>query len=152
MRNKIKWLTTSDMFGHKYVMTNGTDNWDIPEVQENEWTKNQKQVKKFYWFRSPKITVREIESTLGLLGESEGKFNFEVWETDGKFDASLKVENHDDATNIAWTLTETWMKWSKESENEFKASLKPQKPLKAKIDKNGNLVVKGKVTVASLGN
>ena len=89
---------------------------------------------------------------LGFLTETDGYFYFEVWETDGVFDASLKFANKEDAENLAWTMTETWMKWDTNAEEDWKESRKPKKPLKVKINKDGSVTVKTKVSVTTLGS
>jgi hypothetical protein len=151
-RNRLQWKLTTNVFGYNYVMSNGKQDWVIPESQDKNWKPKQRVLKDFYWFRAPNITISQIEHVLGFLTETDGNFYFEVWETDGKFDASLKFALKDDAENLAWTMTETWMKWDVNAEADWKESQKPSKPVKVKVHKDGSITVKTKVKVTSLGS
>ena len=149
-RNRLQWKLVKNVFGNNYVMSNGKQDWVIPEAQEKNWKPKQRNLTEFYWFRAPRINISQIEQVLGFLSETDGNFYFEVWETDGEFDASIKFATKEDAENLAWTMTETWMKWDTNSEEDWKESRKPKKPLKVKINKDGSLTVN--VTVTTLGS
>ena len=150
MRKKLKLTKTNNMFGYTYTLSNGTDNWVINPVvaKETDFTKKNKSVTHYFWFRSPSISLSSIDNTIDFLADVDDVFKFEVWENDGKFDASLKLSNEDDAQSLAWSLTEDWLKWSQQDEDDLKKKMNA-KPQKVKIDKNGN--VKVTVTVTTLG-
>ena len=61
------------------------------------------------------------------------------------WDASLKMTHEGDVENLAWTLTEIWMKWNSEQEDELKGKFNA-KPLKARVTKDGRIRVRATVT------
>lgn len=154
-RTKMKWQITSNMFGVTCELKGKSQTFLAGENIENDVFLNQmkKQItKKFFWFRAPKITTDEIQETVECISNLDGNFSFDVWETDGKLDASLKVVNESDAATIAWSLTRTWMKWDEHQEEDL---LSEKKPVKIHIEKDsdGNITgVKADVTVKTLAN
>jgi len=160
MREKAVWKQESTSLGHTYHLAQGSESWLVTENMETDWTVKNRAIRKYFWFRSPRITLSQLETTIDFLSSMDGAYNLEVWATqeerDGKkaeaqFDASLKLANSDDAATVAWSLTEIWMKWSQDAEKELKASLRPRKALKATVDRDGNVRIRGRVTQTTLG-
>ena len=161
MREPVTWTHTQSMFGHTYSATLNEQSWKVVENQEEDWLPKNKKMTKGYWFRSPKLSLTQLAKTLDFLTSMDHPYWLEVWATVSEvkenetpqptlFDASLRLKNEDDAMMLAYSLTQIWMKWSKENEAEFKQKLKPQKPTKIKINKDGTITAK--VTVTSLGD
>ena len=160
MREKATWKQESTSLGHTYHLAQGSETWLVKENMETDWTVKNRNIRRHFWFRSPRITLSQLETTIDFLSSMDGAYNLEVWATqeeqdgrkmDVQFDASLKISDATDAAMVGWSLTETWMKWNQESEKELRASLKPRKPLKATMDRDGNVRIQGRVTQTTLG-
>lgn len=146
MSKSLAWQHSANMFGHTYKLVLGDDTVLVRENLETDWQLKQKNIKKYFWFRAPSISIADLGTTLSFLSELENTYFLEVFgESQDKLSASLKLSDETDAATLAWTLTTTWMKWSKSEEKE----LKSRRPSKVKVGKNGKITVK--VQVTSLG-
>lgn len=146
MSKSLAWQHSANMFGHTYHLVLGDDTVLVRENLETDWQLKQKNIKKYFWFRAPSISLADLGTTLSFLSELENTYFLEVFgESQDKLSASLKLSDETDAATLAWTLTTTWMKWSKSEEKE----LKSRRPSKVKVGKNGKITVK--VQVTSLG-
>jgi hypothetical protein len=101
------------------------------------------------------ITGFGLRTTAENLIHLEDRFKLEIWATlkddnqDPMFDASLKIVDQMDAATFVWGHTEMWMKWDDAQEKDLKQQIKASnKPLRAKVTKDGRVRVK--VTVTSL--
>lgn len=156
MRNKLSIKHDKGLLGHTHTLVHEDLSVEISKNMESDFRKNASRISKnYYWFRAPKISQAALEETVQGLCNLEGKHQLEVWVTQQEnksplFDASLKLVDEVDAASWAWSYTDVWMKWDDAAEKEFKDGLKPQKGLKVYTDKDGNLKVKGKVTMTSL--
>jgi len=151
MRRKVKFERETNMFGHTYHMINSDSRVKVTEHQDQDWKKNQSRVSQpCYWFRAPQISLPQLQITLESLTHLDGKYQLEVWQSDRSYDASLKIVTESDAATWAWSHTDIWAKWGQTQEQEFKASLKPRKPTKLKVNKDGTVRVK--VTVSELSD
>jgi hypothetical protein len=152
-RRKLVWETTKNMFGHTYVLKGKESTYQVGEnIESDLFAKHQKKTaSKFFWFRAPKITENQLRETVEFLSNLDGNFVFDVYETGKELDASLKLTNDLDAANLAWSLTEAWMKWNQGDED---AWLEARKPVKLQIEKDedGNVTVKANVTVKGLSS
>ena len=147
MSKSLDWAHTTNMFGHTYHLMIGESQLLVRENLENDWLSRQKNIKKHFWFRAPKISLADLGTTLSFLSELENNYLLEVFgESEDKLSASLKLSDETDAATVAWTLTGTWMKWSKNDEKD----LKSRRPAQVKVGKDGS--VKVKVQVSSLGD
>jgi hypothetical protein len=146
MSKSLDWQHSANMFGHTYHLVLSDETVLVRENLETDWQLKQKNIKKYFWFRSPSISLADLGTTLSFLSELENTYFLEVFgESKDKLSASLKLSDETDAATLAWTLTTTWMKWSKSEEKE----LKSRRPAKVKVGKNGKITVK--VQVTSLG-
>ena len=146
MSKSLAWQHSANMFGHTYHLVLGDEPVLVRENLETDWQLKQKNIKKYFWFRAPSISLADLGTTLSFLSELENTYFLEVFgESQDKLSASLKLSDETDAATLAWTLTTTWMKWSKSEEKE----LKSRRPAKVKVGKNGKITVK--VQVTSLG-
>jgi hypothetical protein len=147
MSKSLEWQHSENMFGHTYHLTIGENSVLVRENLESNWLENQKKSRKSFWFRAPSVSLSELGTTLSFLSELDNTYFLEVFgDTSDKLNASLYLSDETDAATLAWTLTGTWMKWSKAEEKE----LKIRKPAKVKVGKNGKVTVK--VQVTSLGD
>lgn len=145
MSKSLEWQKTSNMFGHTYHLKIGDELILVAENLEQDWQQRQKPLRKGYWFRAPSISVADLATTLSFLGDLENSFDLEVMgESADKLSSSLRMSNETDAATVAWTLTTTWMKWSKSDEKD----LKSHKPPKIQVTKSGK--IKATVTVTGL--
>jgi len=149
MRNKLKLVHESNMFGTRVLLQEEDQTHVLAENLERSWSKLNKRVKGGYWFRAPTINLDRLSVTARFLSQLENPFQFEVHSNEGKWDASLRVSNEDDAEFAAWSLNGLYDKWSAVQEKEFKSQLKA-KPLKATVGKDGKVRIKGKVNVLNL--
>lgn len=104
---------------------------------------------KGYLFRSPGITKEVWDLTLKSLRNVDGEYTVKVkMDKETKdVDALIRFKNKNDAAVFAWTNVEHWQKWSDAQEIEEVAAAKERKkPLKAKVNKDGTVTVKVKVT------
>lgn len=158
MRKKLSIQHTKNLFGHNHTLVQGDLSVPLSTNMEIDFKKNASRISKnYYWFRAPKISLESLNETVQGLCNLEGKHQLEIWATvqegrDPQFDASLKLVDDVDAASWAWGYTDVWMKWDDAAEKEFQDALKPTKALKVYTDKDGNLKVKGKVTVTTLGD
>jgi hypothetical protein len=158
MRKKLSIQHDKSLFGHTYTLVQGDLSVEIIKNMDSDFKKNSSRItKNYYWFRAPKISQDALMESMQGLCYMEGKHQLEVWATvhenqAPQFDASLKLVDDVDAASWAWSYTDVWMKWDDAAEKEFKEGLKPQKGLKVYTDKDGNLKVKGKVTVTELSD
>ena len=147
MNKTLEWQHSSNMFGYSYTLVVGDSKVVVRENLEQDWLVRQKNIRKGYWFRAPTISVEDLGTTINFLSELENPYNLEVYgDTPDKLSASLKLSDETDAATLAWTLTGTWMKWSKGDEKD----LKSRRPAQVKVGKDGS--VKVKVQVSSLGD
>ena len=148
----LKLKSQTSMFGTTVSMV--SKNQDVNEViAENldfDPLKNHKsKIEKGFLFRSPKITADIWQLTLKSLRNVDGEYNVKLsMDKDSKdIDALIKFKNKNDAAVFAWTNLEHWQKWSDAQEVEEQAAAKERKkPLKAKVNKDGTVTVKVKVT------
>ena len=152
MRKRLKWHTETNMFGSTHYLLDGEEKILVATNQTENFRKRQKRPKDFYWFRSPNISLAQLATTTGFLSECEGNVYLEVWSRPDSrdaskrvWDASLKMTHEGDVENLAWTLTEIWMKWNSEQEDELKGKFNA-KPLKARVTKDGRIRVRATVT------
>jgi hypothetical protein len=148
----LKLKSQTNMFGTTVSMV--SRNQDVKQViAENldfDPLKNHKnKIEKGFLFRSPKITNDIWQLTLKSLRNVDGEYNFKLsMDKDSKdIDALIKFKNKNDAAVFAWTNLQHWQKWSDAQEEEEQAAAKERKkPLKAKVNKDGSVTVKVKVT------
>jgi hypothetical protein len=158
MRKKLAIQHDRSLFGHTYTLVKGDLSVEIIKNMDSDFKKNAGRItKNYYWFRAPKISQAALMESMQGLCNLEGKHQLEVWATVNEnqeplFDASLKLVDDVDAASWAWSYTDVWMKWDDAAEKEFKAGLKPQKGLKVYTDKDGNLKVKGNITVSQISD
>jgi hypothetical protein len=162
MRKPVTWQHLSSMFGHTYSIALEDQNWKVAENLEEDWLLKNKKIAKGFMFRSPRLSLNELASTIDFLSGMEDQYFLEVWATvpdkaksdsssgstktpEVKFDAMLHLKSQDDAMMLAFSLTETWIKWSKQEEKDHQKSLK-EKPAKLKINKDGSITTTVKVT------
>jgi len=121
--------------------------------------KHSTKVKEGYMFRSPGIATEDWSGTLRSLGNTDGNFSItaEIAKDErrggDRVTAWIKFAEREDAAMFAWTNVEVWQKWSDEQEKEAQEEAKQSKKrnIKATVDKDGNIQIKGKVTVKRLG-
>lgn len=153
MRKKMKIQLETNMFGTTVKLASEDQVYTLATNREVNLKPLLKTVKtNYWWFRAPTITEKNLGITLQVLENCEHPVQLEVWDTDGKWDASLKVQDQTDAEQVAWQLNGMWDKWSAEEEQSLKEKFKPARPLKVKVNKDGTLRVRGKVTVTQLPN
>jgi hypothetical protein len=147
-RKLCKIVHDHDMFGHSVKLKTSTKEITLQSGSDTDWQPfNKKITSECYWFRSPDITPDQLRDTTHVLNQLESDFEFRVWESATKWDASLKVTSESDAHQVAWSLMGMWAKWDADQEKSFKTAQKPVKPLKVESDSDGNLVIKGKLKV-----
>jgi hypothetical protein len=148
----LKLKSQTNMFGTTVSMV--SRNQDVNQViakgLDFDPLKNHKsKIDKGFLFRSPKITSDVWQLTLKSLRNVDGEYSVKVYmDKDSKdVDALIKFKNKSDAAVFAWTNLEHWQKWSDAQETEEQAAAKERKtPLKAKVNKDGTVTVKVKVT------
>ena len=156
MRKACEWKNHSGILGHSVTLVEGSRTWDVASHMDLDWSEKNSPLRKGYWFRSPRITLAQLAVTLDFLTSMDHRFCLEVWTrpstkgVDDWFDASLKVSDATDASSVAWSLTEIWMKWDRAQEKNLLADFKPSKPTRIQVGKNGQ--VTARVTVTTLGD
>ena len=149
MRKKAKLVVTENMFGRNFELRCGDQTVSLAQnLQADQWLRRGKLgTANYWWFRAPSISVAQLEQTVRSLAHMEHAFEFHVWYTaDQKLDPSIRISDEIDAATFAWSHTEMWLKWSKESEAEIKSSSK--RAPRITVDKNGRARVK--VTVSGI--
>lgn len=149
MRKKAKLVVTESMFGRSFELRCGDQTHSLAQnQQEGQWLRRGRLgTVNYWWFRAPRISVAQLEQTVRSLAHMEHAFEFQVWYTDDqKLDASIRISDEIDAATFAWSHTEMWLKWSKESEAEIKSRSK--RAPRITVDKNGRARVK--VTVSGI--
>ena len=149
MRKKMKLVHNETMFGTDVSLVAGNETHVLAQNLDTSWRKLNKRVQGGYWFRAPTVGLNTLCTTARFLCQMEKPFQFEVFDTDGKWDAVLKVSDESDAEMLAWGLNGLYDKWTADQEKEFKAQLKA-KPLKATVGKDGKVRIRGKVSVIDL--
>lgn len=147
---KLKSQTT--MFGTSVSLV--SRNKDVNHVIANNLDfdplkKNKSKVEKGFVFRSPRITDDVWELTLKSLRNVDGDYavSAKMDKETRTVDALIKFKDKGDAAVFAWTNVEHWQKWSDvQEEEEIAAAKERKKPLKAKVNKDGTVTVKVKVT------
>ncbi len=156
MRKRLSFKRSHNMLGHTCHISTGDHKFVLVENQEQDFLKKNKSIQEqYYWFRAPRITLDQLRTTAENLIHLEDRFKLEIWATlkddnqDPMFDASLKIADQIDAATFVWGHTEMWMKWDDAQEKDLKQQIKASnKPLRAKVTKDGRVRVK--VTVTSL--
>jgi DUF971 family protein len=144
---KIKFNT--NMFGTQTLLCEQEQVTPLNHTDGTDWSKQRKTLKEnFFWLRSPHATVEHLRAAVHILENVSHHVEFKVWCSDGKYDASLKFSDADDAAMAAWSLNGAWCKWDADQESQWILSQKPQKPLRVKVDSKGRIRVKGKVQVS----
>jgi transcriptional regulator len=147
MRKPVKLNHSTNMFGTTVSIQVGEDVHVLADNLEKSFKKLNKRIEKGYWFRSTETDLSRIRDTVRFLENLEQPFHFQLWHDDGKWDMSLRVSDETDAATVAWSLNGILLKWTPEEEADLKRS-RNQKPLKARVTKDGK--VKVKITVASI--
>jgi hypothetical protein len=152
MRKKSKLTVTENMFGRSFELKCGDQvHTLVTNQQDGQWLrKGNLGTANYWWFRAPSISVEQLGQTVRSLAHMQHAFEFHVWYTDNKLDASIKISDEIDAATFAWSHTEMWMKWSTQAEAELSKGRRPTPALKATVDKNGKVRVRGQVTVTSM--
>lgn len=142
----------SNIFGTTVSVLNKDKSY-IKVVAENldfNPLKNMKSsLKEGYLFRNPNLTEDILETTINSLRNVDGPYSFVIKmdKNTNKLYALIRFKEKNDAAVFAWTNVENWQKWSDAQEAEEAAAAKERnKPLKAKVNKDGTVTVKVKVT------
>lgn len=146
MRTKVEIEHKSDVLGHNYSFEVAPNRVQLAQGMEEDWTKlNRTRLKKYFWFRAPKITQDQLADTVKGLANLEKPFSFEIWQNEAQLDASIKISDENDAAMWGWSYAHYWQKWSKDAEREYLSDLK-RKPQKVKVNKDGTVRVKVQVS------
>jgi hypothetical protein len=148
MRKKQKIVHTSDLFGHNYSLTDGENSVQIATGVEQDWTGRQRRIKQAYWFRAPRITDDQLADTARGLENTDGRFQFDIWRNEDRWEASLKFEDEMDATTWAWSRAHYWQKWDAAQEKEYLKGLR-SKANRARVTKDGRVRVTVQVSTLS---
>ena len=145
----MKLVHEESMFGTRVSLVEGDQTHVLAENLDTSWRKLNKKVEGGYWFRAPTINLERAAITARFLSQLENPFQWEIYSTDGKWDALLRVSDEGDAEYAAFSLNGIYDKWTREQEAELKQQPKA-KPLKAKVGKDGKIRIQGKVSVIDL--
>jgi hypothetical protein len=152
---KLKFASTTNMFGTKINLQTRDKSYDQVLVEGfnpvNPLKNQNKKVTGGYLFRSPNIRNDDWPAVFSSLANAEDQYSLtaELTGEDDKvkIDAWIRFVSQSDAAIFAWTNVDKWQKWSDALEKEERKDAKTRgKPLKATVDKNGNIKVKVKVT------
>jgi hypothetical protein len=148
----LKLKSQTGTLGTKVTMTSRNKEIDqvlIENLDFDPLKKCKAKVDKGYLFRSPNISNDVWQLTLKSLRNVDGEYSVNVkMDKDSKnVDALIRFKEKNDAAIFAWTNVEHWQKWSDDQETEEQVAVKERKkPLKAKVNKDGTVTVKVKVT------
>lgn len=148
----LKLKSQTNSLGTTVSMTSRNKEVDqvlIENLDFDPLKNNKSKLEKGYLFRSPNISNDVWQLTLKSLRNVDGEYSVNVkMDKDSKnVDALIRFKEKNDAAIFAWTNVEHWQKWSDDQETEEQAAAKERKkPLKAKVNKDGTVTVKVKVT------
>ena len=148
----LKLKSQKTVFGTTVSMVSRNKDVDQVLAQNLDFDplKNHKaKMDKGYLFRSPDITTDVWDLTLKSLRNVANEYTVNIKmdsETKSVY-ALIRFKEKLDAAVFAWTNVEHWQKWSDAQETEEEEAAKERKkPLKAKVNKDGTITVKVKVT------
>lgn len=151
-KNKLTFSAESDLFGTTIRLRNRDKTFDKVIVKTttsvgNPFKKSNTNLEGGYLYHSPDMKESGWEDTVRALEGVSGEFSISAT-LDKKLEkvsALLRVAEQDDAAVIAWSTVNIWEKWGAVQAEEEIARVK-QKPIKAKLGKDGRLTAKVTVT------
>ena len=153
-KNKLTFSDESDLFGTTIRMRNRDKTFDKVIVKTvtpaaNPFKRSNPKLEGGYLYHSPDMKESDWEDTVRVLEDIGGEFSISAIldKKSEKVSALLRIAEQDDAAMIAWGTMNVWEKWSAEQAEEEIARAK-QKPIKAKLGKDGKLTAT--ITVTTL--